>query len=60
MAKNSASIYEKITPFDKETDELNVIVETPKDCRNKYALDEKLGVFVLKGVLTEWRKRQKI
>lgn len=53
MAKNSASIYEKITPFDKETDELNVIVETPKDCRNKYALDEKLGVFVLKGVLTE-------
>ncbi len=53
MAKNSASIYEKITPFDKGTDELNVIVETPKDCCNKYALDEKLGVFVLKGVLTE-------
>ncbi|MGI8544299.1 MAG: inorganic diphosphatase [Aridibacter sp.] len=46
------NIYQKISPFDKETDDLNVIIETPKDCRNKYALDEELGVFVLKGVLT--------
>lgn len=52
MTKNPVNIYEKITPFDKETGELNVIIETPKDCRNKYALDEELGVFVLKGVLT--------
>ena len=36
----------------KKPGDLNVIIETPKDCRNKYALDEKLGVFVLKGVLT--------
>ncbi len=46
------NIYQKISPFDKETDDLNVIIETPKDCRNKYALDEELGIFVLKGVLT--------
>lgn len=52
MNKKSATIYDKITPFDEETGDLNVIIETPKDCRNKYALDEKLGVFVLKGVLT--------
>ncbi len=52
MTKNPVNIYEKITPFDEETGDLNVIIETPKDCRNKYALDEKLGVFVLKGVLT--------
>jgi inorganic pyrophosphatase len=51
MAQNSASIYEKISPFDEEKDALNVIIETPKNCRNKYAFDEKLGVFVLKGVL---------
>jgi inorganic pyrophosphatase len=31
---------------------LNVIVDTPKESRNKYAFDEKLGLFVLKGVLT--------
>lgn len=46
------NIYQKISPFDKETDDLNVIIETPKDSRNKYALDEEFGVFVLKGILT--------
>jgi len=51
MTKNYANIYEKIKPFDKETGEINVIIETPKNCRNKYAFDEDLGVFVLKGVL---------
>jgi inorganic pyrophosphatase len=51
MAKNSTNAYEKISPFDEEKGELNVIIETPKDSRNKYAFDEDLGVFVLKGVL---------
>lgn len=52
MTKKSQNIYQKISPFDEESDDLNVIIETPKDCRNKYALDEELGVFVLKGILT--------
>lgn len=30
-----------------------VVVETAKGSRNKYALEEKLGVFLLKGVLPE-------
>ena len=30
-----------------------VVVETAKGSRNKYAFDEKLGVFLLKGVLPE-------
>jgi inorganic pyrophosphatase len=51
MTKNSTPAYEKISPFDKETGELRVIIETPKNCRNKYAFDEDLGIFVLKGVL---------
>lgn len=51
MAQNPVSIYEKLSPFDKEKGELNVIIETPKNCRNKYAFDEALGIFVLKGVL---------
>src|SRR5215211_1775732 len=51
MSKNPTSIYEKISPFDDEKGELNVVIETPKDSRNKYAFDEERGVFVLKGVL---------
>lgn len=51
MAQNLLNTYKKINPFDEETGALNVIIETPKDCRNKYAFDEALGVFVLKGVL---------
>lgn len=43
--------FDKLTAFDEETGDLNVIVDTPKESRNKYAFDEKLGLFVLKGVL---------
>ncbi|HEY8562421.1 MAG TPA: inorganic diphosphatase [Pyrinomonadaceae bacterium] len=51
MTKKNSHIYEKISPFDNEQGALNVIIETPKNCRNKYAFDEDLGIFVLKGVL---------
>ena len=52
MTKNSNNAFEKIKPFDVESGDLNVIIDTPKGSRNKYAYDEKLGLFVLKGVLT--------
>ncbi len=32
---------------------VHVVIETAKGSRNKYAFDEKLGVFLLKGVLPE-------
>jgi inorganic pyrophosphatase len=48
MTKNN---YRDISPLNAETGELNVIIETPKGCRNKYAFDEDLGIFALKGVL---------
>ncbi len=51
MSKNSLNPFDKLTPFDKESGELNVVIETPKGSRNKYAYDEKLGLFVMKGVL---------
>ncbi|HXG85732.1 MAG TPA: inorganic diphosphatase [Pyrinomonadaceae bacterium] len=41
----------KLSPFDSETKDLNVIIETPKGSRNKYGFDEKLKLFKLKGVL---------
>ena len=40
-----------LAPFDKKTDALQVIIETPKGSRNKYAFDEGQGVFLLKKVL---------
>lgn len=43
--------YLQLEPFDPETHELNVIVETPKGSRNKFEFDNKYGIFKLSGVL---------
>jgi inorganic pyrophosphatase len=51
MQKKSAGLFDKISPFDAESGELNVIVDTPKGSRNKYEFDERLGLFKLGGVL---------
>ena len=48
---SSQSSFDKLPSFDAESGELNVVIETPKGSRNKYAFDEKLGLFVLKGFL---------
>jgi inorganic pyrophosphatase len=40
----------RFQPFNKE-ELLQVVIETPKGCRNKYAYDEDQGVFTLKAVL---------
>src|ERR1044071_3796289 len=39
------------SPFIKGTDNLNVIIETPKGSRNKYAFDPETGLFQLKKAL---------
>jgi inorganic pyrophosphatase len=41
-----------LTPFDAESGDLNVIIETPKGSRNKYTWEADLGLFKLGGVLT--------
>ena len=51
MQKKSEIIYDKISPFDDETKDVNVIIDTPKGSRNKYKLDEEKGIFKLGGVL---------
>ena len=51
MQKNQKSVFEKPSAFDDETGDLHVIIDTPKDSRNKYKFDEKLGLFKLGGVL---------
>ena len=43
----------KLPPFDSRTGELNVIIETPKGARNKYACDEWTGLFQLEKLLPQ-------
>jgi inorganic pyrophosphatase len=40
-----------IPSFDEESGDVNVIIETPKGSRNKFAFDPDKNVFTLKGVL---------
>lgn len=41
----------KLTPVDKKTDMLQVVVETPAKSRNKFAFDPDQQIFGLKSVL---------
>lgn len=43
--------YHNLTTFDKDSGNLNVIIETPKHSKNKYAYNEKLKLFKLKGMM---------
>lgn len=44
-------LLEKLKPFDRESGNLNVVIETPKGCRNKYAFDFEVKSYKLKSVL---------
>jgi inorganic pyrophosphatase len=46
-------LLEKLKPFDRESGNLNVVIETPKGCRNKYAFDFDIKNYRLKSVLPE-------
>jgi inorganic pyrophosphatase len=50
MNKKSVSGISALEAFDENGD-LNVVLETPKGCRNKYKFDEKLNLFKLGGIL---------
>src|ERR1043166_6141658 len=41
----------KLPPFDRESGDLNIIIDTPKGSRNKFSWDEKRHLFELSGVL---------
>jgi inorganic pyrophosphatase len=41
----------KLLPFDRESGDLNIIIDTPKGSRNKFSWDEKLRLFELSGML---------
>jgi inorganic pyrophosphatase len=41
----------KLPAIDRESGDLNVIIDTPKGSRNKFSWDEKRGLFELTGML---------
>ena len=43
-------LLEKLGPF-RGSGKVNVVIDTPKGCRNKYAFDFKNKAYVLKGML---------
>jgi inorganic pyrophosphatase len=45
------SLLATLPPFDSKSGNLNVVVETPRGCRNKYAFDFDVGGYKLKAVL---------
>jgi inorganic pyrophosphatase len=47
----STNPYARLQPFDRESGALNVVIDTPKGSRNKFAWDEELELFSLTGVL---------
>jgi len=50
-AKSPAPLLFQLNTYDEETQDLNVIIETPKNSRNKFNYDEERGLFKLGGVL---------
>ncbi len=50
-AKSPAPLLFQLNTYDDETQDLNVIIETPKNSRNKFNYDEERGLFKLGGVL---------
>lgn len=44
-------LLRKLKPFDRKSGNLNVVIDTPKGSRNKYAFDFKIDAYKLKTVL---------
>lgn len=49
--KPPRSCYSCLPAFDQKTKSVNVVIETPRGCRNKFKFDEDTGAFVLGSVL---------
>lgn len=45
------NLLKNLPPFDRKSGNVNVIIDTPKGCRSKFAFDMKREAYVLKSVL---------
>lgn len=48
---SAQSRISSLPPFDEESGDLNVVIETPQGSRNKFKFDEEQDLFKLSGVL---------
>ena len=47
------NLLKRLPPFDSKSGNLNVVIDTPKGCRSKFAYDMKRKAYVLKSVLPQ-------
>ncbi|PYK46256.1 MAG: hypothetical protein DME46_02215 [Verrucomicrobia bacterium] len=47
------NLLKRLPPFDSKSGNLNVLLDTPKGCRSKFAYDMKRKAYVLKSVLPQ-------
>src|SRR4051812_36432267 len=47
------NLLKKLPPQNRKSGNLNVVIDTPKGCRNKFAFDNKRESYILKTVLPE-------
>ena len=47
------NLLRKLKPFGRKSGNLNVVIDTPKGSRNKYAFDFKIDAYKLKSVLPQ-------
>jgi inorganic pyrophosphatase len=45
------NLLKKLPSFDRKSGALNVVIDTPKGCRNKFAYDKRRKAYILKSVL---------
>src|SRR5437879_12538527 len=47
------NLLKRLPPFDSKSGTLNIVIDTPKGCRSKFAFDMKRKAYVLKSVLPQ-------
>ena len=53
FVRNKMNLLKKLPPFDPKSGTLNVVIDTPKGCRSKFAYDMKRKAYMLKSVLPQ-------
>ena len=53
FVRNKMNLPKRLPPFDSKSGTLNIVIDTPKGCRSKFAYDMKRKAYVLKSVLAQ-------
>src|SRR5437764_10781171 len=53
FVRNKMNLLKRLPPFDSKSGTLNIVIDTPKGCRSKFAYDMKRKAYVLKSILPQ-------